>query len=674
MNLFRRLPLSQLLIVSFLTIVLGFLSVNIFTYLNINKLVATADIQSHTIEVLEQLEHILADLSDAETGQRGYLLTGKLKYLEPYNFGISNVSESIKVTRELTADNPNQQKRIITLEKLVEEKRAELQETVNLRAEGKSEEAINIVLSDKGKNIMDNIRVVIKDMQNEENSLLAVRKAEVADSEKVTTRAIIFGSTAGLLAAVYIALVISGFIRKAVAKIRYAASEIARGNMDVKVDTSGSNEIADVSRAIETMRQNLKKSFSDIQERTKQLDNQLQETNKAKKATQNTLEDVEKEKNRVIEEKAKVETILTSIGDGVFVVDTNLKVLVFNKVAEEISGYTAKEVIGRKYEDTLKFVFEKDGQPNDRFIKETITAGEPRPMKNHTLLIRKDDSTVPVADSAAPLKDNTGNVIGCVVVFRDVTKEREVDKAKTEFVSLASHQLRTPLSAINWYAEILIAGDAGKLSAEQKKYLNEIYQGNQRMVSLVNALLNTSRIDLGTFAVEPEPISFVEIADSVIKELTPQIEQKKQRLTKEYDKDVPTTIEADPKLVRIVFQNLLSNAVKYTPDEGTVTLKLDKQDSNLLIRIIDTGYGIPKKQQPEIFQKLFRADNVREKDTEGTGLGLYIVRAIVEKSGGTIRFESEENKGTTFFVTIPLSGMKRKKGTKGLSSDGSGNT
>ena len=175
-----------------------FLSLVFFTYLNINKLVATADIQSHTIEVLEQLEHILADLSDAETGQRGYLLTGKLKYLEPYNFGISNVSESIKVTRELTADNPNQQKRIITLEKLVEEKRAELQETVNLRAEGKSEEAINIVLSDKGKNIMDNIRVVIKDMQNEENSLLAVRKEKFNEEEETIKTLLLFGSLIGI--------------------------------------------------------------------------------------------------------------------------------------------------------------------------------------------------------------------------------------------------------------------------------------------------------------------------------------------------------------------------------------------------------------------------------------------------------------------------------------------
>ncbi len=251
--------------------------------------------------------------------------------------------------------------------------------------------------------------------------------------------------------------------------------------------------------------------------------------------------------------------------------------------------------------------------------------------------------------------------------FQDVTKEMEIDKAKTEFVSLASHQLRTPLSAINWYTEMLLAGDAGSINDDQKKYLNEIYNGNHRMVELVNALLNVSRLDLGTFAVEPEPTNLIALAGSVTDEQRSTVAEKKINLVTNFDTKIPV-IPLDKKLIRIVFQNLLSNAVKYTPNGGQVEFTLMLQKDEVLAKVSDTGYGIRKSQQDKIFTKLFRADNVREKDTEGTGLGLYLVKAIVEDAvEGRIWFESEENKGSTFFVTLPLKGMRRKLGNKDLS-------
>jgi signal transduction histidine kinase len=186
------------------------------------------------------------------------------------------------------------------------------------------------------------------------------------------------------------------------------------------------------------------------------------------------------------------------------------------------------------------------------------------------------------------------------------------------------------------------------------------------MVDLVNALLNVSRIDLGTFAIEPEPSNIVEICDSVLKELTPQIDAKHQTVERIFQ-EAPSTYLADQKLIRIIFQNFLSNSVKYTQEGGMIQVEIAIRDKNLLIRVQDNGYGIPKSQHDKIFQKLFRADNVRQKDTEGTGLGIYIVKAIVENSGGKIWFESEENKGTAFSVLLPLSGMPRKVGVKGLS-------
>jgi two-component system phosphate regulon sensor histidine kinase PhoR len=367
-------------------------------------------------------------------------------------------------------------------------------------------------------------------------------------------------------------------------------------------------------------------------------------------------EDLEYERNRAIAKDQRSGAILTSIGDAVFAIDKQERITLFNPAAEHISGFSEQEATGRHYRDILDFRFEKDDKVNDGFIRSALK-GRITSMRNHTVLVRKDGSKVQVADSAAPIFNAKHGIEGVIIVFRDVSKESELDRAKTEFVSLASHQLRTPLSAVNWYAEMLLNGDAGKMNKAQVGHVREIYEGNQRMVELVNSLLDVSRLDLGKLANQPTPTSMVELAESLHRELSTSITQKKLKFKMDITPKLPPVI-ADPKLLRMILQNLLSNAVKYTPDNGSVTLtmratKTDDKPS-LAITLSDTGYGIPKAQQPKIFTKLFRADNVRALDVEGTGLGLYIVQQVAAKLSGSIWFESEENKGTTFHVVLPF--------------------
>jgi signal transduction histidine kinase len=269
-------------------------------------------------------------------------------------------------------------------------------------------------------------------------------------------------------------------------------------------------------------------------------------------------------------------------------------------------------------------------------------------------------------------------------VAQDVSRHQELAQAKTDFVALASHQLRTPLSIIKWYIDFLLAGDAGKLTTEQKHYLKEVYRSNERLIELVNALLDVSRIDVGTFAIEPEPTDIIDKAEEALARFMPEIKEKKIKIEKEFDR-LPL-INLDPRLTKIVFENIISNAVKYTPSGGIIRLEIKKTDKDVLIKISDTGCGIPREQQPKIFTKLFRADNVKRIESVGTGLGLYIVKAVIEKSGGKIWFQSPsldlfisqeqkkkkmklgKNMGTTFFITIPLRGMQPKLGTKKLTS------
>ena len=232
-----------------------------------------------------------------------------------------------------------------------------------------------------------------------------------------------------------------------------------------------------------------------------------------------------------------------------------------------------------------------------------------------------------------------------------LAKSQELDRAKTEFVGLASHQLRTPLTAVSWYTEMLLKKDFGELNAKQLDYLGEIYAGNQRMIDLVDDLLNTSRIDMGTINSKPELVNLAEAMESVLSEFSPQISQKNLNIEKKFSRNLPPVL-IDPEHLGIVFQNILSNAVKYTPAKGKIAIEMRRQNSHILVKIADNGWGIPAAQQKKIFTKLFRADNVRQKDMEGTGLGLYIARAIVKKSGGKIWFESKENKGTTFYIIL----------------------
>lgn len=472
-----------------------------------------------------------------------------------------------------------------------------------------------------------------------------------------------------LIATILAALKIANNVSAPLEILQNGANDVESGNFSTRVRINSRDEFGILATSFNNMISAVVASRADVDrkvfEQTKEIKEKSEDMYDQQRAIVNILEDVEEERQEAINEMNKIDTIIESIGDGVFVVDPYGKIILFNKSATDISGYKKDEVVGKHYHDILKFYHEDDNIDASEFIEESIKTGSTTSMSPDTILVTKTKERVPVADSAAPFLNNSNKINGCVIVFRDVTKERRIDKAKTEFVSLASHQLRTPLSAINWYAEMLTDGDAGKLSDEQLKYVKEIYDGNQRMVALVNSLLNVSRLELGIFAVDPEPIVFVDISKSVISELVPQIKTKKLVIEEDYQKSIPV-IDADPKLVRIIFQNLLSNAVKYTPEKGTVGIKVSIDEKNINIEIYDTGYGIPKSQQDQIFTKLFRADNVREKDTEGTGLGLYLVKSIVENAEGKVWFKSAENKGTHFFVTLPLTGMKKKEGTKEL--------
>lgn len=442
------------------------------------------------------------------------------------------------------------------------------------------------------------------------------------------------------------------FVIGPVRSLKSAAEVVGSGNFDYKIESTATDELGDLTKTFNTMRLKLKDFLNALDESRKKTEI----------------------------ERAKDEAILLNIGDGLVFTDLEKRVVLINRAGEEMLGRPHHDVVGKIWSDVVRQKNESGKELSPASLPiQTVIASHDSSVTITALnyLTRKDGTIFPAAITSSKVSIK-GTPIGAIEVFRDITKDKEIDKAKTEFVSLASHQLRTPLSAVNWYTEMLLAGDAGTLNDNQIRYLNEIYGSNQRMTKLVNALLNVSRLELGTFMVEPEPVNMMELVYSVLDELKPEIDEKRLIVKKSYDEGVPI-IQADPKLIRIVVQNLLTNAVKYTQSEGQLDINVSRlvagreyggrkiKEESVGISVSDNGYGITEKQQDQVFTKLFRADNIREKDTEGTGLGLYIVKSIVEHSKGVVWFFSKENKGTAFYVTLPLIGMEKKEGTRKLS-------
>lgn len=349
------------------------------------------------------------------------------------------------------------------------------------------------------------------------------------------------------------------------------------------------------------------------------------------------------------------EALFNSIGEAVVATDDEGRIMRVNDAALELFECDESDLLGKKYLSAVRSLTLKGEEynPLNRPIMRALIEG--KSVSETVIYFKSNGKQFPVHLTVSPIMLN-GTPIGTIQVIRDVTREQRIDRAKTEFVSLASHQLRTPLTAMRWYIELMLRGNMGKLTKEQQESLQEVYNVNLRLIELVGALLSVARIEIGTLTIAPVPSDITQLAKDVTADLKPQIIEKELNFKEQYDANIPT-MQLDPDLTRVIFQNLLTNAVKYTPPGGTIELSVKLEKKNVLIRISDNGYGIPKRQQKLLFTKLFRADNARRQDTDGTGLGLYIVQSIVESAKGKIWFESEEDEGTTFYVRLPLNGM-----------------
>jgi len=383
-----------------------------------------------------------------------------------------------------------------------------------------------------------------------------------------------------------------------------------------------------------------------------QLNQKIKQLENSEKSLFRAFSDLQAARKQANKERDKTSAIIANFVDPIIVIDKENKLNLINPAAKQFFGFIESD-LGKK-------ISEKNNYSMENFksiIKQEFTIKKVKYQKN---LASEEEVSINFANQGLTFKvitaevaDNKNEYLGVMKIFYNLTREKMIDKLKSDFISIAAHQLRTPLSAVKWIIRMVLDGDIGKLNKEQEKMLFKGYQSNERIISLVNDMLNVSRIEEGRFGYKFIEEDFEEALNIAVESLENQIKSRHIKYILNKPEKLPK-IYFDKSKMNLVLQNLLENAVKYTPEFGKIEVSLELGDEFLKVKIKDNGVGIPEKDQEKLFSKFFRADNVMRMQTEGSGLGLFIVKNVIRKHGGEITFDSKEGMGTEFVFTIPI--------------------
>ena len=416
-----------------------------------------------------------------------------------------------------------------------------------------------------------------------------------------------------------IAWLVSRRIVKPIMHIARASRAIGQGDFNHEVPVTSNNEVGVLAQEFNSMRDDLKDAIE-----------------------------------LITKEEKKMTAIVNSLAEGLVLVDGNYRVLHINPAAEHLLNVGAHQV-GEELtlivqDITLaRALKESEGQIS---LNETVNL-------EVTLDQRGETSTLRIV--ASPFLDEAGAVLGTVYVFDDITREKEIDQMKSDFVSLVSHELRTPMTSIIGFVSLILDGKTGPINDKQRRSLVRVQHQAERLADLINDLLDISRIEAGRIQMKQEEISVSEIAEQRIEDISPQADAKSIELRLFASESLPHTI-GDQERIGQVFTNLIGNAIKFTPESGKIAVRISangtlsgKSDKALHIEVIDTGEGIPIEERERVFNRFHQLGNINTRQEGGSGLGLSIVKSIVESHGGTVWVDDGyEGRGSNFQFTLPI--------------------
>lgn len=443
-----------------------------------------------------------------------------------------------------------------------------------------------------------------------------------------------------------------------------SAKEFANGKYSERTPVYNDDEIGILATTFNTMAQTIEKSHNtlahQVAEKTEELSQKIADSNDQRKAMLNIIEDFEESRLSLLESKQNLEYANTQIQEqikdvqrfkealdastnAIAIINTEKVIMYANAAWYSVTG-TTFESSNNTIADILQY---SSKEITDQYTHAIETK---TPFSSDEFLCKRRDTPYYAKVTLYPVTSHD-NIEFFVHMHEDATEQKKIEQAKSEFVSLASHQLRTPLTALRWILDMFTKGKLGLLNDKQTEMMNDAMQCANTMADTVGAMLMLSRIEAGKVHMNIHTTTLRHIWEQAWSNSKSSATLKNIQLTTEIDTNA--VIETDATLLHEVVQNLLSNAVKYTPIGGTIHVKMNVEQEQCTIQIADSGYGIPEAEQEKIFSKFFRATNVLEKETEGTGLGLYLVHSLTTLLQGSISFTSQMNIGTTFTVTIP---------------------
>lgn len=434
---------------------------------------------------------------------------------------------------------------------------------------------------------------------------------------------------------VWVALVM--MVVKPLSSFNKIAETISSGNLGTRLKISSKDEIGELGAHINTIIEHLVGAFQNMafslkNERVKE------------KQLADSLAQLKKE-------KAKDEALLSSMGDSVIAIDKDKKIILFNKAAAELTGFNLNEVLDESYQHILKIVNEKDTSLAEDFIGLALE-GKPKAIERVAILTKGGKET-PISYSLGIIYDAEQKISGVVVVLRDITHERQLDKMKDEFVSIASHELRTPMSAIKNLMSMIFEGDFGAVNESLKDPLKDVAISTERLIQLVNDMLDVSRLEAGRIKIVLEDMPLPGIINEMVKMMQPLAQETGTNIVVE--SIVDDIIRCDVSKTKEILSNLIGNALKFT-DKGQIKVSTRKNEGLAHISVSDNGIGIDPEDQSKLFGKFSQIGTGAMVRPPGTGLGLYISREFARKMGGDLWLENSElGKGSTFTFSLPIS-------------------
>ena len=685
-------PLPPGPLVGFGIAILAIILISLFTYQAAVTRTEAANAVSHTIAVREQLQKVVSTLKDAETGQRGFLITNAEVYLAPYTQARAAMTAEFDKLRGLIDDNPEQIERLQQVRMLARQKMEELAETIELRRAGKAQAAIDVVLSDRGKVAMDRARAVITQMENHERDLLQARQNEWQEAVKFSSTVTWGGSFLLLVLILASAAATSRDYRQREKQTWIRAGQMGLGERlqgEQRLDVLGDNTLAFLAGYLNAqigaiyIRQdgNSFQRFASYAIDTQSgpatithgdgLPGQAAKLNRPLH-----IKDVPADYPKVVSAvgSAKPLELLVIPASSEGVVQAVVELGFFRRVRPEeeellvrVAELVAIAVRSSKdrtrleelLEETQRQAEELQAQQeelrvNNEELEEQGEALKASQLRLETQQAELEETNAQLEEQAQQLEAQKDDLTKAQDVLVDKAGELErVNQYKSEFLANMSHELRTPLNSTLILAKLLADNKTGNLTVEQVRFAQTISSAGNDLLALINDILDLSKMEAGKLDIISEPFAPSKLANELQATFTPLAEQKALDLRIVIEPGAPAQIETDMQRLGQILKNLLSNAIKFT-ERGEITLNILGAGGRIQFAVRDTGIGIGPDQQQFIFEAFRQADGSTHRKYGGTGLGLSISRDLARLLGGDISVSSKPGEGSVFTLSLPL--------------------